>query len=162
MFLNFLVVYKTDPISVSYSQTDVSCQLLHYIQSKKTTMGTVGVVLLTTVLMVWIDRWTLTQAAGVPVPYSGKREMSEAAVDLINRLQSSSSPSPSDKKKFAELSPDDMETVILHVQMDIAEKLVIEIPNNQIDQVLTILIMCFTNDVRFFSGKFLDLNGTSD
>ena len=88
--------------------------------------------------------------------------MSEAAIDLLDRLQSSSSPSPSDKKKFAELSPDDKEAVILHVQMDIAEKLVIEIPNNQIDQVLTILIMCFTNDVRFFSGTFLDLNGTSD
>ena len=70
----------------------------------------------------------------------GKREMSEAAVDLLNRLQSSSSPSPSDKKKFAELSPDDKEAVILHSKMDIAEQLVSEIPNNQIDQVLTILI----------------------
>ena len=73
--------------------------------------------------------------------------MSEAAVDLINRLQSSSSPSPSDKKTFAELSPDDKEAVILHVNQDIAEKLVSEIPNNQIGQVLTILITCFTNDV---------------
>ena len=135
MFLNFLVVYKTDPILVSYSQTDVSCQLLHYIQSKKTTMGTVGVVLLTTVLMVWIDRWTLTQAAGVPVPYSGKREMSEAAVDLLDRLHSSSSPSSSDKMRFSELSPDDMEAVLLHVKLDIAEQLVVEIPNDQIDQV---------------------------
>ena len=135
VFLNFLVVYKTDPILVSYSQTDVSCQLLHYIQSKKTTMGTVGVVLLTTVLMVWIDRWTLTQAAGVPVPYSGKREMSEAAVDLLDRLHSSSSPSSSDKMRFSELSPDDMEAVLLHVKQDIAEQLVVEIPNDQIDQV---------------------------
>ena len=135
MFLNFLVVYKTDPILVSYSQTDVSCQLLHYIQSKKTTMGTVGVVLLTTVLMVWIDRWTLTQAAGVPVPYSGKREMSETAVDLLDRLHSSSSPSSSDKMRFSELSPDDMEAVLLHVKLDIAEQLVVEIPNDQIDQV---------------------------
>lgn len=135
MFLNFLFVYKTDPILVSYSQTDVSCQLLHYIQSKKTTMGTVGVVLLTTVLMVWIDRWTLTQAAGVPVPYSGKREMSEAAVDLLDRLHSSSSPSSSDKMRFSELSPDDMEAVLLHVKLDIAEQLVVEIPNDQIDQV---------------------------
>ena len=135
MFLNFLFVYKTDPILVSYSQTDVSCQLLHYIQSKKTTMGTVGVVLLTTVLMVWIDRWTLTQAAGVPVPYSGKREMSEAAVDLLDRLHSSSSPSSSDKIRFSELSPDDMEAVLLHVKLDIAEQLVVEIPNDQIDQV---------------------------
>ena len=135
VFLNFLVVYKTDPILVSYSQTDVSCQLLHYIQSKKTTMGTVGVVLLTTVLMVWIDRWTLTQAAGVPVPYSGKREMSEAAVDLLDRLHSSSSPSSSDKMRFSELSPDDMEAVLLHVKLDIAEQLVVEIPNDQIDQV---------------------------
>ena len=135
MFLNFLVVYKTDPILVSYSQTDVSCELLHYIQSKKTTMGTVGVVLLTTVLMVWIDRWTLTQAAGVPVPYSGKREMSEAAVDLLDRLHSSSSPSSSDKMRFSELSPDDMEAVLLHVKLDIAEQLVVEIPNDQIDQV---------------------------
>ena len=66
--------------------------------------------------------------------------MSEAAVDLINTLQSSSSPSPSDKKEFAELSPDDKEAVILHSKMDIAEQLVSEIPNNQIDQVLTILI----------------------
>ena len=128
-------MYKTDPILVSYSQTDVSCQLLHYIQSKKTTMGTVGVVLLTTVLMVWIDRWTLTQAAGVPVPYSGKREMSEAAVDLLDRLHSSSSPSSSDKMRFSELSPDDMEAVLLHVKLDIAEQLVVEIPNDQIDQV---------------------------
>ena len=135
VFLNFLFVYKTDPILVSYSQTDVSCQLLHYIQSKKTTMGTVGVVLLTTVLMVWIDRWTLTQAAGVPVPYSGKREMSEAAVDLLDRLHSSSSPSSSDKMRFSELSPDDMEAVLLHVKLDIAEQLVVEIPNDQIDQV---------------------------
>ena len=130
-----MFVYKTDPILVSYSQTDVSCQLLHYIQSKKTTMGTVGVVLLTTVLMVWIDRWTLTQAAGVPVPYSGKREMSEAAVDLLDRLHSSSSPSSSDKMRFSELSPDDMEAVLLHVKLDIAEQLVVEIPNDQIDQV---------------------------
>ena len=61
--------------------------------------------------------------------------MSEAAVDLLKRLQSSSSPSPSDKKKFAELSPDNKETVILHVNLDIAEQLVIEIPNDQIDQV---------------------------
>ena len=135
VFLNFMFVYKTDPILVSYSQTDVSCQLLHYIQSKKTTMGTVGVVLLTTVLMVWIDRWTLTQAAGVPVPYSGKREMSEAAVDLLDRLHSSSSPSSSDKMRFSELSPDDMEAVLLHVKLDIAEQLVVEIPNDQIDQV---------------------------
>ena len=98
-------------------------------------MGTVGVVLLTTVLMVWIDRWTLTQAAGVPVPYSGKREMSEAAVDLLDRLHSSSSPSSSDKMRFSELSPDDMEAVLLHVKLDIAEQLVVEIPNDQIDQV---------------------------
>ena len=66
--------------------------------------------------------------------------MSEAAVDLINRLQSSSSPSPSDKKKFAELSQGDKQAVILHAKLDIAEQLVSEIPNNQIDQVLTILI----------------------
>ena len=39
--------------------------------------------------------------------------------------------------RFAELSPDDKEAVVLHVKMDIAEKLVSEIPNNQIDQVLT-------------------------
>ena len=97
-------------------------------------MGTVGVVLLTTVLMVWIDRWTLTQAAGVPVPYSGKREMSEAAVDLIKRLQSSSSPSPSDKKKFAELSLGNMQDVVLHVNLDIAEELIAELPNDQMHE----------------------------
>ena len=61
--------------------------------------------------------------------------MSEAVVDLVNRLQSSSSPSSSDKKEFTELSPNNMEAVILHVNRTIAEKLVIEIPNNQIDTV---------------------------
>ena len=61
--------------------------------------------------------------------------MSEAAADLIDRLQSSSSPSSSDTMRFTELSPDDMEAVILHVKLDIAEKLLIEIPNNQIEQV---------------------------
>ena len=61
--------------------------------------------------------------------------MSEAAADLLDRLRSSSSPSSSDTMRFTELSPDDMEAVILHVKMDIAEKLLIEIPNNQIDQV---------------------------
>ena len=61
--------------------------------------------------------------------------MSEAAVDLIDRLHYSSSPSSSEKMRFAELSPDEKEAVILHVKMDIAEKLLLEIPNNQIDQV---------------------------
>ena len=61
--------------------------------------------------------------------------MSEAAADLLDRLRSSSSPSSSDTMRFTELSPDDMEAVILHVKMDIAEKLLLEIPNNQIDQV---------------------------
>ena len=61
--------------------------------------------------------------------------MSEAVVDLVNRLQSSSSPSSSDKKEFTELSPNNMEAVILHVNRTIAEKLAIEIPNNQIDTV---------------------------
>ena len=61
--------------------------------------------------------------------------MSEAAADLIDRLQSSSSPSSSDTMRFTELSPDSMEAVILHVKLDIAEKLLIEIPNNQIEQV---------------------------
>ena len=61
--------------------------------------------------------------------------MSEAAADLIDRLQSSSSPSSSDTMRFTELSPDDMEALILHVNLDIAEQLVIEIPNDQIDQV---------------------------
>ena len=65
----------------------------------------------------------------------GKREISEAAVDLIDRLHYSSSPSSSEKMRFTELSPGDMEAVILHVKMDIAEKLLLEIPNNQIDQV---------------------------
>ena len=66
---------------------------------------------------------------------TGKREMSEAVVDLIDRLHYSSSPSSSEKMRFAELSPDDKEAVILHVKLDVAEQLVIEIPNNQIDQV---------------------------
>ena len=66
---------------------------------------------------------------------TGKREISEAAVDLIDRLHYSSSPSSSEKMRFTELSPDDKETVILHVKLDIAEQLVIEIPNDQIDQV---------------------------
>ena len=65
----------------------------------------------------------------------GKREISEAAVDLIDRLHYSSSPSSSEKMRFTELSPGDMEAVILHVKLDIAEQLFIEIPNNQIDQV---------------------------
>ena len=65
--------------------------------------------------------------------------MSEAAADLIDRLHSSSSPSSADTMRFTELSPDDMEAVILHVKMDIAEKLLLEIPNNQIDQVLAII-----------------------
>ena len=66
---------------------------------------------------------------------TGKRKFNNAAVDLVDRLNSSSSPSSSDKKKFAELSANDMEAVILHVNLDIAEQLVIEIPNHQIDQV---------------------------
>ena len=66
---------------------------------------------------------------------TGKREMSEAAVDLIDRLHYSSSPSSSEKMRFTELSPDSMEAVILHVKLDIAEKLLIEIPNNRIEQV---------------------------
>ena len=66
---------------------------------------------------------------------TGKRKFNNAAVDLVDRLNSSSSPSSSDKKKFAELFPNDMEAVILHVNLDIAEQLVIEIPNHQIDQV---------------------------
>ena len=70
---------------------------------------------------------------------TGKREISEAAADFIDRLRSSSSPSSSDTMRFTELSPDDMEAVILHVKMDIAEKLLLEIPNNQIDQVLAII-----------------------
>ena len=66
---------------------------------------------------------------------TGKREISEAAVDLIDRLHYSSSPLSSDAMRFTELSTDDMEAVLLHVKLDIAEQLVIEIPNNQIDQV---------------------------
>ena len=66
---------------------------------------------------------------------TGKRKFNNAAVVLVDRLNSSSSPSSSDKKKFAELSANDMEAVILHVNLDIAEQLVIEIPNHQIDQV---------------------------
>ena len=66
---------------------------------------------------------------------TGKREMSQAAVDLIDRLHYSSSPSSSEKMRFTELSPEDKEAVILHVKLDVAEQLVIEIPNNQIDQV---------------------------
>ena len=61
--------------------------------------------------------------------------MSEAAADLIDRLHYSSSPSSTDTMRFTELSPDDMEAVILHVKMDIEEKLLLEFPNNQIDQV---------------------------
>ena len=66
---------------------------------------------------------------------AGKYEMSEAAIDLLNRLQSSSSPASSDKMKFAELSSTDKEAVILHVNLETAEQLVSEIPNDQIDQV---------------------------
>ena len=68
---------------------------------------------------------------------AGKYEMSEAAIDLLNRLQFSSSPASSDKMKFAELSSTDKEAVILYVNLDIAEQLVSEIPipNDQIDQV---------------------------
>ena len=72
---------------------------------------------------------------------AGKYEMSEAAIDLLNRLQSSSSPASSDKMKFADLSSTDKEAVILHVNLDIAEQLVSEIPNYQIDQVEA-LICC--------------------
>ena len=61
--------------------------------------------------------------------------MSKEAADLIDRLHSSSSPSSADTMRFTELSIEDMEAVILHVKLDIAEQLVIEIPNNQIDQV---------------------------
>ena len=71
---------------------------------------------------------------------TGKREMSEAVVDLIDRLHYSSSPSSSEKMRFTELSPGDKQAVILHAKMDIAEQLVTEIHNNQIDQVLTISI----------------------
>ena len=49
---------------------------------------------------------------------TGKRKFNNAAVDLVDRLNSSSSPSSSDKKKFAELSANDMEAVILHVNLD--------------------------------------------
>ena len=61
--------------------------------------------------------------------------MSVAAVALLNRLHSSSSPLPSDKQEFAELSPEDKEALILHVDLAIAEELVSEIPNYQINQV---------------------------
>ena len=73
--------------------------------------------------------------------------MSGAAVAFLNDLDtldtlSSSSPSTSDenefanlKKKFTELSSNNMEAVILHVDLAIAEELVSEIPNYQIDQV---------------------------
>ena len=73
-----------------------------------------------------------------------KSEMSGAAVALLNALDtlSSSSPSKADenefaklKKKFTELSSNNMEAVILHVDLAIAEELVSEIPNYQIDQV---------------------------
>ena len=66
---------------------------------------------------------------------AGKYEMSEAAIDLLNRLQSSSSPASSDKMKFAELSSTDKEAVILYVNLETAEQLVSQIPNDQIDQV---------------------------
>ena len=66
---------------------------------------------------------------------AGKYEMSEAAIDLLNRLQSSSSPASSDKMKFADLSSTDKEAVILYVNLDIAVQLVSQIPNYQIDQV---------------------------
>ena len=73
--------------------------------------------------------------------------MSGAAVALLNALDTldtltSSSSSTSDEKEFAELkknftelSSNNMEAVILHVDLAIAEKLVSEIPNYQIDQV---------------------------
>ena len=74
--------------------------------------------------------------------------MSGAAVALLNALDtlSSSSPSKADenefaklKKKFTELSSNNMEAVILHVDVAIAEELVSEIPNYQIDQVWVII-----------------------
>ena len=62
---------------------------------------------------------------------------SQRYVDVV-----SSSPSKADenefvklKKKFTELSSNNMEAVILHVDLAIAEELVSEIPNYQIDQV---------------------------
>ena len=73
--------------------------------------------------------------------------MSGAAVAFLNDLDtfstlSSSLPSPSIEKEFAklkktftELSPNNMEAVILHVDVAIAEELLGEIPNYQIDQV---------------------------
>ena len=65
---------------------------------------------------------------------AGKHKMSEAAVDLIERFNSTSSPWPSDKKKFAELSLGNMQDVVLHVNLDIAEELIAELPNDQMHE----------------------------